>query len=79
MIRQCEGSWRQGSASAARGPMGPGCCLKMAAAMRNQTCRYCNSELPGNNRQLVLYWSSAISLLTVVGRSGGESHALGDG
>ncbi|MBZ3877147.1 Protein moonraker [Sciurus carolinensis] len=44
----------------------------MAAATCNQTCRYCNSELPGNSRQLVLHWRSAIRLLTVVRRSGGE-------
>ncbi|MBZ3881504.1 Syntaxin-7 [Sciurus carolinensis] len=42
----------------------------MAAATCNQTCKYCNSELSGNSRQLVLHWWSAISLLTVVGRSG---------
>ncbi|MBZ3876077.1 Leukemia NUP98 fusion partner 1 [Sciurus carolinensis] len=43
----------------------------MAAATCNQICRYCNSELPGSRRQLVLHWLSAISLLTVVGQSGG--------
>ncbi|MBZ3884766.1 F-box/LRR-repeat protein 17 [Sciurus carolinensis] len=32
--------------------------------------RYCNNELPPNTRQLVLHWRLAISLLTVVGRSG---------
>ncbi|MBZ3874611.1 Ubiquitin-conjugating enzyme E2 L3 [Sciurus carolinensis] len=41
----------------------------MAGATCNQTCRYCNSELPGYSRQLVLHWRSAISLLTVVKRS----------
>ncbi|MBZ3890649.1 hypothetical protein SUZIE_209015 [Sciurus carolinensis] len=29
--------------------------------------RYCDSELSGNSRQLVLHWLSAVSLLTVVG------------
>ncbi|MBZ3874598.1 Immunoglobulin lambda-like polypeptide 1 [Sciurus carolinensis] len=47
----------------------------MVAATCNETCRYCNSELPGNSRQLVLHWQSAISLLTVVGRSGGQAKA----
>ena len=56
----------------ARGPTGPGCCLKMAAAMCNQICRYCNSELPGSSRQMVLHWWLAISLLTVVRRSESE-------
>ncbi|MBZ3885172.1 hypothetical protein SUZIE_181615 [Sciurus carolinensis] len=45
----------------------------MAAATCNQTCRYCNSELPGNSRQLVLHWPLAISLPTVVGRSGEDN------
>ncbi|MBZ3886288.1 cGMP-inhibited 3',5'-cyclic phosphodiesterase B [Sciurus carolinensis] len=48
----------------------------MAAAMCNQTCRYCNSELPGHSRQLVLHWWLAINLVTVVGRSGGALPSL---
>ncbi|MBZ3882410.1 Coagulation factor X [Sciurus carolinensis] len=44
----------------------------MAAATCNHACRYCDSELPGSSRQLVLHWRSAISLLTVFGRSGGD-------
>ena len=35
VIGRAEGSWRQGSVSPARGPTGPGCCLKMAAATCN--------------------------------------------
>ena len=42
------------------GPAGPGCCLKIVAATCYQTCRYCDSGLSGNSRQLVIqsagYW-----------------------
>ena len=79
MIGRAEGSWRWGSVSLSRGPMEPGSFLNMASSTCNQTCRYCNSELPVNSRQLVLHWQSMVSLLAAVRRSGGEPRALGDG
>ncbi|MBZ3891251.1 Synaptonemal complex central element protein 2 [Sciurus carolinensis] len=51
----------------------------MAAASCNQTCRYCDSELPGNRRQLALHWQSVVSLLAAVGRLAGEPPVVGDG